>query len=116
MKLLIDENISYCVVDELKKKKFDVESISRKYSGLSDKKIYNKAIKEERIIITRDHHFSNSFRFPPDKTKGIVYIRYGNFTSNDELKIIMKFVDSNYLNVINGKFITLYKNQISIQE
>ena len=72
MKLLIDENISYCIISELKKMKFDVVSIAEKYPGLSDEKIYYEAIKEERIIFTRDYHFSNPFKFPSDKTKGIV--------------------------------------------
>ncbi len=116
MNFLIDENISYCVVDELKKMKFNIVSIAEKFSSLSDKKIYDKAIKEKRVIITRDYHFSNSLFFPPDKTMGIIYIRYGNLKSTDELQIIMKFINSNNLNKIAGKFVTLYKDKISIRK
>ncbi len=107
MKFLINENVSYCVVDELRKMKFNVVSIAEKFSGLSDKKIYDKAIKEERVIITRDYHFSNSLLFQSDKTIGMLYIRYDNLKSNDELKIIMEFIDSNSLNKITGNFVTL---------
>ena len=117
MKFLIDENVSNSVFEALKQIRIDVIYIADKNStGLSDIQVFKKAIDERRIIITRDYHFSNPLLFPPDKTKGIIYIRHGNLSSVEEKEIVIRFIKSDFISKIEGKFITLYKDKFLIRE
>jgi len=44
-------------------------------SGKPDNKIYSVSIKEKRILIIQDMHFSNPFRFSPIPSQGIIVIK-----------------------------------------
>lgn len=116
MKFIVDENVSFSVFEKLKNLDLDVISIvDKKYSGLKDKEIYELAIKEKAIIITRDYHFTNSFIFPPENTEGIIYIRIGNLTSEEEVNLIEKFINKFDISKICGKLVTLYKDGIKVR-
>lgn len=116
MKFIVDENVSLTVVELLKALNFTAIPIaSREYTGLKDEAIYAMALRENALIITRDHHFTNSIKFPPEKTKGIIYIRAGNLTSEEESAIVGKFIRSANLKEIQGKLVTLYRSETKIR-
>lgn len=71
------------------------------YAGIKDTEVYNLAIKEKAILITRDHHFTNAIRFPIGKSEGIIYIRYGNLRS-EEAELVVRLVKSHDLSAIKG--------------
>jgi Domain of unknown function (DUF5615) len=56
-------------------------------SGNSDEEVFLLARNTKAILITRDYHFTNPLRFPPNKTAGIIYIRQGNPTSEEEIHL-----------------------------
>lgn len=57
MKLLADENFPPSLISYLQKKRHDVKRILRSSRGTSDISVYEKAVKENRIIITFDKDF-----------------------------------------------------------
>ncbi len=116
MKLVVDESVSYAVVKELRKLEYEVISIGEKpLSGLQDEGVYNFAVKEKAILITRDFHFTNSLRFPPQETGGIIYIRNGNLRAEEEVALIARLFRFHNLDIIKGKLVTLYKKSMKVR-
>lgn len=116
MKIIVDENVSYAVVEELKAKGFTVIAIADSpISGTKDEEIYNLVVKEQALLITRDYHFTNSIRFPPQKTKGIIYIRRGNLKSDEERVVVLNFLATHKPEQISGRLVTLYKERAKIR-
>jgi predicted nuclease of predicted toxin-antitoxin system len=117
MKLIIDENVSYGVVNVLRTKKWEIIAIADKKNKtiICDNDIYKLALQEKAIIITRDYHFTNPIRFPIKPEMSVIYVRHGNLTSSREIEIIDKFLSTSNLNEIKGKLVTLYYNRVSIR-
>ncbi len=63
MRLLIDENISPEITDNLRLLEYDVKSVKESCKGCHDEKIVEIALKEERIIITYDLDFGELYRY-----------------------------------------------------
>ena len=115
MKFIVDENVSFSVVRGLRELGYNVIAIAEEYVSIKDQSIYEMAIKEKAILITRDYHFTNSFRYPPEKTEGIVYIRHGNLKSKEEADIVFKFLKTCNLTEIRGSLVTLYRKSLKIR-
>jgi len=116
LKFVVDENVSFSVVRELKAKGHNVISIIEKgYRGLKNSEVFFLAVKERAIIITRDHHFTNPFKYPSEKTKGIIYIRYGNLTSEKEACLVLNFIKKHDLKEIDGSIVILSKETLKIR-
>jgi predicted nuclease of predicted toxin-antitoxin system len=109
MKFVVDESVSYAVVEKLQEFKHEVISIAKDFSSLKDQDVYKLAVAEKAVLITRDHHFNNSIRFPPEKTNGIVYIRHGNLKSEEEVKLVLGFVQKFIPESMGSSLIILQK-------
>ncbi len=73
MKVFVDENIPQISVDNLIKAGFDVSDIrGTQNEGADDDFIWNKAQREERLLITTDKGFSNKTGKPHH---GIIIIK-----------------------------------------
>ncbi|MEW5920437.1 MAG: DUF5615 family PIN-like protein [Bacillota bacterium] len=57
MKFLANENIPLKSIEVLRKKGFDVKSVSELFPGISDKEVLTFAKKEQRIILTFDKDY-----------------------------------------------------------
>jgi len=116
MNFVLDESVSYGVADALREAGHIVIAIAESAtSGLSDKDIFSFVIENSSILITRDFHFTNAVRFPPDKTGGIIYIRSGNLTSNEEISLVIRFISNHPYEEYSGRLATLYKDSIKIR-
>ena len=88
MKIVIDESISYGVVSYLRNEGHSVIAIAEQpTSGFKDEEVFEIVTREQASLFTRDHHFTNSLRFPPQDTAGIIFIRKGNLTSDQEIDL-----------------------------
>ena len=116
MKIVVDENVSYGLVERLRVIRYDVISVSELAErGSSDEDIYDLILREQAILVTRDYHFTNPVRFPTDKTKGIIYIRYGNLKSEEEIAVVENCLRRYDLEIFQGKLVTLYRDSIGIR-
>lgn len=116
MKLVVDENVSYSVVNQLRQQGWQVMTLTEEKGGsIDDQDIYQLALRENALLITRDYHFTNPLRFPAKPTKGIIYLRHGNLTSTEETEIIMKFLSQTILDEVSGKLVTLYRDTVTIR-
>jgi predicted nuclease of predicted toxin-antitoxin system len=43
-------------------------------SGAADERVLDAAVSEGRVLVTIDHDFANTLRYPPDRTAGIAVL------------------------------------------
>ena len=116
MKIVVDESVSYGVVLTLREAGYDITAIAEApTSGSSDENIFKLVTENYAVLITRDYHFTNAVRFPPDKTGGIIYIRRGNLTADEEIELVERFLTNHPSVKYSGKLVTLYKDSVRIR-
>ena len=116
MKIVVDESVSYGVVETLRVAGHSVIAIAESpRSGTIDEDIFKLAIESSAVLITRDYHFTNAVRFPPDRTGGIIYIRRGNLTAAEEIALVQRFLSIHPQEEYSGKLATLYKYSVRIR-
>lgn len=116
MKIVVDESVSYGVAVTLKEAGHDVIAIAESpTSGIIDEDIFNLVIESSAILITRDYHFTNAVRFPSNKTGGIIYIRRGNLTADEEIALVQRFLSIHSHKKYSGRLVTLYKDSVKIR-
>jgi len=84
-------------------------------SGIGDEEVFRIASEQKALLITRDYHFTNPLRFPPQKTRGIIFIRHGNLASDEEIGLVKKFLALHVHEEFDGKLVTLYKDGVKIR-
>ena len=78
MRLKLDENLGLRQRDLLRGAGHDVDTVrDERLSGASDADVLDAVIAATRALVTLDVDFANPFRFPPEKTSGIVVLRPG---------------------------------------
>ncbi len=87
----------------------------RRHPDLRIHDVFDIVKNENAVLITRDHHFTNSFRFPPKETPGIIFIRKGNLTSHEEIDLIKWFFDSYSISNFSGRLVTISKDHIKVR-
>lgn len=75
MKFKLDENLGDLGKLLLDSAGYDVMTVAeQQMSGAQDEAIYEVCKSEDRIIVTLDHDFGQTLRFPPEDVAGIVVI------------------------------------------
>lgn len=90
MKFIVDENISPAVVKFLRTLKHNVVYVSEKLKSFDDESILKIALKEKRILITKDKdfgHFIFKKKFPHS---GIIFLRLNNDSSQNTIRVLQK--------------------------
>lgn len=116
MKIVVDENVSYGLVERLRTRGYDTISISELAERrMSDEDIFTLILEEQAILVTRDYHFTSPIRFPAERTRGIIYIRRGNLKSEEEITMVENCLRSHNSKIFQGKLVTLYKDSMRIR-
>jgi len=116
LRFVVDENVSYELVSVLREAGSEVIAIAEtSTTGLHDEGVFNIAEESGSVLITRDYHFTNPIRFPAERTGGIFYIRRGNLTSEEEIRLVQNFLSRYSKDAYSGKLVTLYKNRVQIR-
>ncbi len=115
MRFLVDENVSFGLVEALRKNREEVLAIIEDNRGISDTAVFNLAQKDKAILMTRDYHFANPMRFASSKVEAIIYIQQGNLSSVKEIQLVMNFLKKHTLDEFKGKLVTLYRDSTKIR-
>ena len=76
MKLLADECLYLLTTIFLRKHGHDVLAIQETgLIGIKNGEVAELANKEKRVLITRDMHFCNILKFPPENHNGIIVLK-----------------------------------------
>lgn len=116
MIIVLDESVSYGLAEVLRETGYTIIAIvEASTSGMSDEEVFDLVLKNNAILITRDYHFTNPLRFPPNKMGGMIYIRHGNLTANEEIELVQRFLSIHPYNEYSGRLVTLYKKTVKIR-
>lgn len=116
MKIVLDESVSYTLAEALRREGHQVAAIAEAAtSGNADEDVFRLVCADRSILITRDYHFTNQVRFPSEKTGGIIYVRHGNLTSEEEISLTLRFFSTHPQSEYNGKLVTLYRDSVKIR-
>ncbi|MGQ0671560.1 MAG: DUF5615 family PIN-like protein [Hyphomicrobium sp.] len=75
MKIKLDENLADHGQALLAAEGYDVMTVrEQRLSGAPDAKIYEVCREEGRVLVTLDHDFGQTLRFPPDALSGIIIL------------------------------------------
>lgn len=81
MKFLADENIDQPVVEKLRSRGLDVSAVEEEAKGAEDREVLQKAIREERILVTFDDDFSDLEKTHPGVIRITSVAEYGLIVS-----------------------------------
>jgi len=116
VRILVDENVSLALSPHLRALGHEVEHISELASkGMTDEEIWKVSQVGPRLLITRDFHFTNRYRFDPSKVLAILYIRIGNLSVEDEIELVDDFLRNYRLEEFKGRLVTLSTEEIKIR-
>jgi len=106
LKFCVDESVDFPVVAFLRKKGFDVKSISESSQSLEDINVLSLAYKENRVLITNDKDFGSLIFKQKLKSAGIVLIRLHGQSSKAKINALEDLVD-NHLDKISNNFVVI---------
>ncbi len=117
MNFVVDENATTLIVVDLRKLGHTVFSIHESaYKGLKNGLVYDLALKQKAVLVTRDYHFLNPLRYPTKNLAGLVFIRAGNLAGPEERKLVMDFLNSFPLEKLNGKKAILSRHAARVRD
>ncbi|HGJ67670.1 TPA: hypothetical protein ENS27_20120 [bacterium] len=97
MKIKLDENMPYGLVDVLSQMGHDVDTVPQEgLAGYDDTKVWSMAQKEGRFLITQDLDFSDIRRFMPGTHHGLLIVRLREPGRNSLLEKVRSFSDQLY--------------------
>jgi len=116
VKIFANENLFEPIIDYLRSLGNEVLSIrDSSLSGISDDDVYEKACKENMVIITMDKDFTRIFRFPPERCGGIVVAKIYKRPVDETLTIFKKYYQSIKEEDIKGNLVIITPEGIRIK-
>lgn len=113
-KLLLDENIGYLVLEELRKRGYDAKSILESNRGTDDATVLRLASEEGRILATLDRDFGRLVFLKSQKHVGVIFLRLSKETSKNILSVLLAVLE-NYEDKVQNRFVTASESGIRIR-
>lgn len=113
MRFLVDECTGPVVAKWLKDLNHNVFSVYDKARGLEDKKIIEKANRDNYILITNDKDFGELIFRMKKKHKGVILLRLGNERSRNKIAVLKRVLKS-YPDKISNNFIIATEKTVRI--
>lgn len=111
MKFLVDASVSYKRVGHLRSLGHDALSVVEKFPPKTpDPIIFDAAIADKAVLVTRDQDFTNTVKYPPSKTQGIVFNHWGNWTAHEEIELLGPVLNGMKPDQVHGKLVTVYRS------
>lgn len=114
-KLLLDENIGYLAVLNLRKDGYDVASILEESPGATDQEVIRRARSEERIIVTLDKDFGVLVYRDSSKHVGVLLLRIKK-ESAENISMIISKVLVRYGRKLKRKFTVATETRIRMRQ
>jgi len=92
-KIYLDQMFRYDVAEALRIEGHDVMRASEiGQSRADDQKILQKAISENRILVTLDEHFGDWVILPLSKHPGVIRLKVNPTTSKNVIRLLLPFL------------------------
>lgn len=114
LRFLLDENVGSIVAKFLQGREYDVASIIEHTPGMRDREVLQKAVKEDRILITLDKDIGTLIYHYSQKHVGVIFLRLKK-ESPQNISNLLSFVLDAYADKIDKKFVTITEKKIRIR-
>ena len=111
MRFLVDECTGPAVARWLREQGHDVFSVFEEARGISDELVINKAVEEDRILITNDKDFGEKVYQNRGRHKGIILLRLKDERSRSKIEVIGKLL-KNSSEKLAGNFAVVTENLV----
>ena len=112
MKFLVDECTGIWVSKKLAQMGFDAVSVIESMKGASDEEVLQKAVKENRVVITNDKYFGRLAGF--NKLPGIILLRLKDESIENKVKIV-SFILASHSNSVLGNIMIVSEKKIRVR-
>ncbi len=116
MTFLLDENVSLILEQILREHGHIVLAVCEFADrGIPDTEVWSRIKDSETVLITRDYHFTNPYRFPSTEVGGIIFIRSANLKAIEEATLVENFITHYPFDSYKRKLVTLSRNSVKIR-
>jgi len=116
MVIILDENVSLGLAVPLGQHGHQVLAIAKMADrSMSDDEVWRLTVEHRALLITRDYHFTNHVRFRTEEIQAVIYLRRGNLRSEDEVKLVVNFLERHPPDKFVGRLVTLSPSTIHIR-
>jgi predicted nuclease of predicted toxin-antitoxin system len=112
LKFLVDECTGIAVSAKLRQMGHDSVSVIERMKGALDQEIMEKAVEENRIIITNDKYFGRLAGFY--KLPGMILLRLKDESIENKVKVV-SFVVSSHGEAVSGNIMVVSEKKIRVQ-
>ena len=113
MRFLIDECTGPAVADWLRDRGYDAFSIYDQSRGLDDDAILEKALLENRILITNDKDFGEKIFRDNALHKGVILLRLEDERANRKITAIQRLIET-YPTQLEDNFTVVTEDKVRI--
>jgi len=115
LKFLVDVGIGKKVEAYLKSQGYDTKTVRDIDSRMEDKEIIQKAVSENRMVVTMDKDFGELVYHSSMKHSGVLLLRMEDATGQEKLQII-KNILTKYSEQIKNCFCVFQNNRFRIRK
>jgi predicted nuclease of predicted toxin-antitoxin system len=94
MRFLADENLERSIVETLRERGHDVASAASGGAGAPDPEVLDRALAENRILVTNDKDFAELTFLQQKSAAGIILIRLPRLHGSDKTLRVVEVVDT----------------------
>ena len=111
MRFLVDEYTGPLVARWLREQNHEVFSVYDEARGLDDDKVIQKALEEERILITNDKDFGEKVYRDGRLHRGIILLRLQDERSTSKIKMLSNLLNT-YSDRIPNAFLVVTEKRV----
>ena len=111
MRFLVDECTGPAVASWLKELNYDIFSVYDEARGLSDDEIIQKALEEERILITNDKDFGEMVFRDGRLHRGVIFLRLQDERSTSKIRVLSCLFET-YSDRIPNSFLVVTEQRV----
>lgn len=111
MRFLVDECTGPAVAAWLRDQNHDVFSVFDEVRGMDDNDIIQKALREQRILITNDKDFGNKVYRDGRLHRGVILLRLEDERPASKIKVLSRLFET-YLEKLPNSFLVVTEKQV----
>lgn len=115
MKFIVDECTGFLVANWLRELGYQVFSVYEEARGAIDKKLLEKAVAENWIIITNDLDFANKIYRESRPHRGVIFLHLENQLAANKIETIARLLTT-YPELISDRFVVITETQVRFTE
>jgi len=113
LRLYLDQMLRVDVAETLRDEKYDVlRAHETGQARADDKEILEKAIEENRILITLDEHFGDWVILPLSKHPGVIRLKVDPTTSKNIIELLLPFLRLHRFDQFKNRLVILSPKRV----